>query len=216
MRQRLVGEVPAVHMPARETLYKANQPIRNVYFPLTGVMSLVSILETGDTIEAGAVGYEGMVGLPVLLGTGRSNFEASSQVPGYVIPVPAATLRAELDRSDGLRDVLNRYAQVFMTQLGQTIACNAHHAVQQRASRWLLMTHDRMRSDEFLLTQEVLAQMLGVRVATVSETAHSFQQAGLISYQRGRMTIIDRPGLEARACRCYRILVEEYARAMGS
>jgi CRP-like cAMP-binding protein len=186
----------------------------HVYFPIGVVISLVTSMEDGTAVELATVGREGMVGLPVFLGTGSLPIQAFGQIPGEALRVTAEAFRAEIKRNGPLVQVLNRYMQALFIQVAQVAACNRVHLVEQRRARWLLQTHDRVGADQFLLTQEFLAQMLGVRRAGVSVAAGLLQKAGLIRYARGRITILDRPGQESAACECYRVVRREFDRLL--
>ncbi|MGC2414051.1 MAG: Crp/Fnr family transcriptional regulator [Stellaceae bacterium] len=200
----------------RRPLYDANQPIEFVHFIERGVGSLVLTMTNGQAAEAATIGNEGFVGLPVLLGDGRAPTRVYIQVPGAGLRMKAQTFRDELERSAPMRATMLRYAHAFFNQVAQSAACAIFHSLQQRCCRWLLMTHDRMQSDEFLLTQEFLAMMLGVRRSGVSITAGELQRAGLIRYKRGQVTIIDRRGLEDRSCECYGVSKREFDRLLGA
>lgn len=200
-----------VRLETRQVVIDVGAPIEHVYFPETAVVSIVSIMPDGSAVETATVGYEGMVGVPVFLGAGSMAGQAFAQVPGEAYRMSAGDLRAEVRRGGVLPDVLGRYTQALFTHVAQSSVCNRLHPVEQRCARWLLQTHDRVAADEFLLTQEFLATMLGVRRVTVSEVAHRFGEQGLISYTRGRITIVDRPGLERASCSCYRHLNEQVA-----
>lgn len=216
-RERLAPLLRPVSFGLRDYLFRVDEPIHSVYFPRSGVISLVITVKDGGTIEVGTVGNEGMVGVPVFLGADRSPTQAFSQVPGESLRMAAADFKREvIGRAGPLPDLVRRYTQAFLNQVSQTVACNHLHAVQERMCRWLLMTHDRVGGDEFLLTQEFLAQMLGVRRPSVSVVAGMLQQAGLIRYTRGRMTVLDRAGLEAGACECYGIVRREFDRLLGT
>lgn len=211
VRERLMSRCESVTLRIRDTLYESNQPIESVYFPLNGVMSVVAPLD-GDEIEVATIGREGMLGLPVVLGTESTPLRAFAQVPGEALRLPASVFKRLIKAEASMRPIFNRYTQALMMQIAQSTACNRAHGIEQRCCRWLLMTHDRVNADEFLLTQEFLAQMLGVRRATVSEVASTLQAQGLIEYSRGRMKIKNRRGLERKACECYGIIRDEYDR----
>ena len=199
----------------RQSLYRAHKPIGFVYFIETGVGSLVNTMANGDAAEVGTIGNEGMVGLPLLLGDDRAPTSVYVQVPGAGLRMKATLFKKELARSASMRTVMLRYAHAFFNQVAQSAACNQFHSIQQRCCRWMLMTHDRMQSDEFLLTQEFLAMMLGVQRTGVSAAAGALQRAGLIRYKRGNVTIIDRRGLQARSCECYGVSKREFDRLLG-
>ena len=199
----------------RQSLYRAGKPIAFVYFIETGVGSLVNTMANGDSAEVGTIGNEGLVGLPLVLGDDRAPTSVYIQVPGAGLRMKATLFEKELARSASMRTVMLHYAHAFLNQVAQSVACNRFHPIQQRCCRWLLMTHDRMQSDEFLLTQEFLAMMLGVQRTGVSAAAGALQRAGLIRYKRGNVTIIDRRGLEQRSCECYGVSKKEFDRLLG-
>jgi CRP-like cAMP-binding protein len=186
-----------------------------VLFPLSGIISIVMEMENGAQIEVATVGNEGMVGVPLFLGAETTPGRAFSQVPGQSLRVPADVFKEEVQRRGKLEHMLQRYTQALFVQTAQSTACNRLHTIEQRGARWLLMTHDRVDGDQFPLTQEFLAQMLGVRRASVSEVAGEFQRAGLIAYARGNIAILDRQGLEDASCECYRVVRDEYERLLG-
>lgn len=211
-RDRIRERAVVSDVEIRHQVYRPRGPIEDVHFPLSAVFSLVAVSQDRIMIEVGTIGHEGMVGLPVFLGASSSPNAAFCQVAGRSARVPAADL-SDLLRGDGaLHQQLHRYAQVTMAQLAQSVLCNSVHAVEQRAARWLLTTADRLRREEFLLTQEFLGQMLGVRRTTVSETASKLQANALIEYTRGHITIVDREGLEQVACECYQVVRREFER----
>jgi CRP-like cAMP-binding protein len=215
-RERLEHALDIVSLSVRQSLAEPGKPFTHVYFPLSAVISFVMELQDGDGVEVGTVGKEGMVGLPVLLGGQDSTTRVFSQVAGDAARMKAGAFVEHLKTSPPLASLLHRYAQVMMNQVMQTAACNHAHAIEQRMCRWLLMTHDRVGEDEFPLTQEFLAQMLGVRRPSVTVVAGMLHQAGLIRYTRGRMTILNREGLEAASCECYRMVRKETERLLGS
>lgn len=214
-REQLLKQCEVVSLELKAILYEMDEPIRYVYFPLDGVMSIVSILEDGTLQEVGTVGKEGMVGLPVFLGAERVPFRMFAQVAGDALRMEAAAFRKQLEKSDALRALLQLYVNAMFTQLGQSVVCNRLHSIEERSSRWLLMTRDRVGSNQFQLTQEFLAQMLGVRRASVSQVAAKFREEGLIEYERGVIRILKPKALEARGCECYRIVKDEYDRLIG-
>jgi CRP-like cAMP-binding protein len=207
--QRLKPHLQRVPLGYRQSLYRARQRLGFVYFIETGVGSLVNTMANGQAAEVGTIGNEGVVGLPLLLGDDRAPTSVYVQVPGVGLRMTAARFSAELARSASMRTVMLRYAHALFNQVAQSAACNHFHTLQQRCCRWLLMTHDRMQSDEFLLTQEFLAMMLGVQRTGVSAAAGGLQRARLIRYSRGMVTILDRQGLRARACECYSMMKAE-------
>lgn len=214
--QWLMGLLEPVSLAFKQSLYESNQPISHVYFPLTSVNSLLVEMQDGGVVEVGTVGNEGMVGLPVFLGATSTPGRALVQIPGRALRMPATIFTDVTLRADGaLYHVLQRYTQALFVQTAQGAACNRLHTQEQRFCRWILMTHDRVGRDSFPLTHEFIAQMLGVRRATVSEAAAAMQTAGCIHYHHGTMTIRDRTGLEAASCECYRVIRAEFDRVIG-
>lgn len=210
---RLYDRLELVDAQTRQQVYQPGKPITEVYFPVTSVFSLVALTDDEQVaVEIATIGWEGMVGLPLFLGAGSSPHAAYCQVPGLAARLGADDLRRALTVDGALHHELNRFTQATMVQIAQNVVCNSTHATEQRAARWLLTTHDRVSSDEFPLTQQFLAQMLGVRRPTVSEIAGRLQVAGLIRYSRGTITITNRAGLEAVTCDCYRIVKTEFDR----
>jgi CRP-like cAMP-binding protein len=203
-----------VTLGLKELIYEPDTPIPYIYFPNSGVTSILTTMKNGKAAEVGTVGKEGMLGLPVFLGTDRSSGRSFSQVPGESLRLGADAFRVAIQQSRALVDLLHRYTQALFTQVSQSAACNSLHSIEERCGRWLLMTHDRVETDEFVLTQEFLAIMLGVRRASVAEVAGKLQQAGLIHYQRGQMRILDRKGLEATSCECCGVIRAEYERLL--
>ena len=214
-RQRLLEALQLVSLRVRQRLYHAGEPMKFVYFPLSGVHSIVSTMTDGDSVEIAAVGNEGMVGIPVFLGGRSTPDEAFCRVPGDLLRMRAARFREEVHWSHAFRTVMLRYTQAFIHQIAQHSACNRLHSIVERCASRLLMTRDRVNVDEFVLTQESLAQMLGVRRATVTAAAGMLQHAGSIRYTRGRITIVDRKKLGRASCQCHRIIRREYRRLLG-
>jgi CRP-like cAMP-binding protein len=212
---RLRPHLHQIPLEYRQSLYRANKPIECVYFIETGVGSLVNTMTNGEAAEVGTIGNEGVVGLPLLFGDDRAPTSVYVQVPGVGLRMKARLFDKELARSASMRSVMLRYAHAFFNQVAQSAACNHFHSLQQRCCRWLLMTHDRMQSDEFLLTQEFLAMMLGVQRTGVTAAAGALQRAGLIRYRRGKVTMIDRRGLLRRSCECYGVSKKEFDRLLG-
>lgn len=214
-RQRLLARMEHVTPALGDVVFERDEPIARVDFPLGGVVSLVVIMEDGATVEAGMTGNEGMAGLPVVLGAQSSPTRAFYQVPGEAMRMPATVFSEELQRSQPFRDALHRYAQAFLIQVAQATACNRLHPVDQRLSKWILMSQDRVGADKLLLTQEVLAQMLGVRRASVTVAAGMLQKAGFIRYSRGVITVLDREALESATCECYGVVRRELERLLA-
>jgi CRP-like cAMP-binding protein len=204
--QRLRPHLEEVTLPFGEVLYESGEIIRHVYFPNHGIVSLLSMVEERSTLEVGVVGNEGMVGISVFLGVGASLNQALVQGAGTAMSMKAHAMRKHVGHEGPLPDMLRRYANSLLAQISQTAACNRFHTVEARLARWLLMTHDRLRSNEFRLTQEFLSHMLGVRREGVTNAARALQQGNLISYVRGQITILDRAGLEEGSCGCYEIV----------
>lgn len=213
-RERLAELLQPVKLAFRKTLYEPNVPIDCVYFPLSGVVSLITTVDGATSVEVGTVGNEGMVGVPVLLGARTTPGKAFSQIPGMALAIEAGAFRAAVDQDSELRDLMGRYTQALFNQIAQSAACNRVHSIDERCARWLLMSHDRVAADRFPLTQEFLGQMLGVRRASVNTAAGVLQRAGFISYVRGVVTITDRIGLESASCECYRIVRDEFDRLL--
>jgi CRP-like cAMP-binding protein len=227
LRNRILAALPAheleriepflerVDLQVRHVLIDPNRPIEHVYFVEEGIVSILGVMEDGTAVETATVGNEGMVGTPVFLGTDRMAAQAFTQVSGWAHRLPADVLRQELARGGQLPRLLGLYTQAMITLVAQNSACNRVHTTEQRCARWLLLTADRAGRDTFDLTQFFLSQMLGVRRATVTEIAGGLQARGLIDYSRGRITIVDREGLEAASCECYRVIVSEFDRLLG-
>jgi CRP-like cAMP-binding protein len=212
--ERLRPHLQSVPLEYRKSLYRADARIESVWFIETGVGSLVNTMENGDAAEVGTIGNEGIVGLPLLLGDHRAPTSVYVQVPGVGLRMTATLFARELAQSASMRKVMLEYAHAFFNQVAQSAACNQFHSLRQRCCRWLLMTHDRMHSDKFLLTQEFLAMMLGVQRTGVTAAAGALQRTGLIRYTRGNVTILDRAGLEHEACECYGISKREFDRLL--
>lgn len=205
-----------INLCVGEVLYRPDEPITHVYFPNRGTVSIVSVFEDGGSVEVGMVGNEGMFGVCVFLGSVSTPLEAVVQLPGEGLRMRADVLKQEFHKGGQFQDLLLRYTQAFITQIAQNAACNRAHHIDGRLARWLLMCQDRTLSKDLELTQEFIAQMLGTRRAGVSEAAGQLQGAGLISYKRGRITILDRSGLEATSCECYPTVKKEFKRLIGS
>ena len=199
----------------RMPLCEANETIRAVYFPISGVASLVNTMADGFATEVGTIGNEGLVGIPIVLGDTVGPTNVYIQVPGAGLRLKANILKDLLERSTASRTLMLHYVHAFFNQVAQSAACNTAHKIEQRCCRWFLMTHDRMQSDKFPLTQEFLAMMLGVRRTTVSEVAQKLRALDLVQYSRGHATILDRAGLERHSCECYAVSKREYDRLLG-
>jgi CRP-like cAMP-binding protein len=200
---RLLPALAPVTLQFGEILYEPNQPIPHVYFPIDCLVSLLVPTDGRQLLEVGMVGHEGMVGASIALGMPSSSLHALVQGGGLALRMSARRFRSELERCPPLQHLVNRYLHALMAQISETAACNHYHVVEARLARWLLMTRDRMRSAEFRMTHDFLAQMLGVRRVGVTEAAGALQSRKLIEYARGQIRILDHPGLEAACCGCY-------------
>lgn len=207
-RDRWFGSLTPSFLEIKTVLFEPGQVIEHVYFPLNGVISLVTPLDDGAIVEVATVGNEGIVGVPLVLG-GSLAVRAISQVAGWVLRMEATAFDECIQAEPAVRNLLNDYLQALFGQVAQAAACNRLHTNEERLSRWLLMSHDRVGVDQFLITHEFLGQMLGSRRATVTLSAGILQAAGLIKYRRGVVSITDRSGLEAVACECYAVIKEE-------
>jgi CRP-like cAMP-binding protein len=196
-------------------LYAGQKPIRFVYFPITGVASLVNTMTDGSAAEVGTIGNEGIVGLPIILGDSVAPTNVYVQVPGVGLRLEARFLTDALERSSNLRSIMSHYVHAFFNQVAQSAACNHFHSLEQRCCRWLLMTHDRVQSEQFLLTQEFLGMMLGVQRTSVTAVARTLKRRKLIDYKRGGVTILSRRGLEELSCECYAVSKHEFDRLLG-
>ena len=206
---RMAGALSAVALRVPDVLSEPGQPIEAVYFPLNGVVSLVTPLEDGAIVEVATIGNEGIVGVPLVLGGGAATVRAITQVGGRALRMDATAFVEEVQRRCDLNSLVQNYIPALFSQIAQAAGCNRLHSNEERLSRWLLMSHDRVGADEFPITQEFLAQMLGSRRATVTLSAGILQRAGLISYRRGHLVIVDREGLEGASCECYRVIKNE-------
>jgi CRP-like cAMP-binding protein len=209
---RLLPRMEKLSVPIRQVLYEAQAPIAHVYFPLTGVISLVLDLKGAPSVEVGTIGNEGMLGTPLFLGAERSASRALCQVSGQALRMRAENFNRALEEHAEFAALVRRFTHAMINQMSQAVACIHAHSVQQRMCRWLLLTHDRVGSDDFLLTQDLLARTLGVRRPSVTVAAGMLQKAGLIRYQRGHIRIADRAGLEQAACECYETVRQDLER----
>ena len=214
-RALIMPELEYVKLELKDVLQRPGRPIDHVYFPHNGVCSATSTMVDGETVELATIGREGMVGVPLVLDDDRVAHAVFVQVPGEADRLPAAAFLRLQDRLPEMRRLMLRYTLAFVTQVAQGAACNRVHPIEQRCARWLLMTHDRVDGDTFLLTQEFLGQMLGVSRPSVSIAAAMLQKAGLISYVRGQVTVHDRAQLETASCECYRVITDEFGRLLG-
>ena len=212
---RVLAASEEVQLSLKQSVYEPNVPVRHVYFPISGVVSLVNELANGRFVEIATVGSEGVVGLPVFFGVRTVPGRAFSQIAGTAVRMSAGAFRELAHAEQALQDVLHLYAQALFNQVSWSVACLRQHAVKRRCARWLLMMHDRVDSDTFPLTQEFLGQMLSVRRAAVSEAASELQALGIIRYTRGVITVDDREKLEAQSCECYGVVRDDYERLLG-
>jgi CRP-like cAMP-binding protein len=212
--ERLQRHLQLLGLEVPQPIYEPNQPIRYAYFPESGMISVVSVMEDGRSIEVGTIGREGIAGGMVLMDVDRVPYRYFTQLNGQAQRIEVSRLKEEAERSPELRTLILRYEAAFTTQSMQGAACNGLHTVHQRCCRWLLIARDRCDSDEISLTHEFLALMLGVRRASVSEVLGPLQDAGLVSSNRGLITILNRQGIEARSCECYRVIADQQHRLL--
>jgi CRP-like cAMP-binding protein len=206
-------QLEAVTMPLGEVLYESGGVLEHVYFPTTAIVSLLYVLENGSSAEIAVVGNEGIVGISLFMGGESTPSRAVVQSAGSGFRLKAQVMKDEFLRPPVLH-LLLRYTQALITQMAQTAVCNRHHSLDQQLCRWLLLSLDRLRSDELVMTQELISNMLGVRREGVTESALKLQKAGLIRYARGHITVVDRPGIEKRSCECYAVVKKEYDRLL--
>ena len=212
--QRLQPCLEPVEMPLGQVLYESGRPMSHVYFPTTAIVSLLYVMENGASAEIAVVGYEGVVGITLFMGGGTTPSRGVVQSAGMGVRLSAQRIKDEFNRSGPVMHLLLRYTQALIAQMVQTAACNRHHSLDQQLCRWLLLSLDRLPGNELVMTQELIANMLGVRREGVTEGALNLQKAGLISYSRGRITVLDRTGLEKRTCECYAVVKNEYDRLL--
>ena len=203
-----------VDLPLGKVLYESGRKLGYVYFPSTAIVSLLYVMEDGSSAEIAVVGREGVVGIALFMGGESTTSRAVIQSAGQGVRLKAASIKDEFNRSGPVMHLLLRYTQALITQMAQTAVCNRHHVLDQQLCRWLLLSLDRLGGDELRMTQELIANMLGVRREGVTEAALKLQRDGLIRYSRGHITVLDRAGLEARTCECYEVVRKEYARLL--
>jgi len=211
---RIVSHLELVSLPLGEVLYESGGLLDWVYFPTDAIVSLLYVMEDGSSAEIAVVGYEGLIGIALFMGGLTMPNRAVVQSAGQAYRLKGTVLNREFHRSGEFQHLLLRYTLALLTQMGQTAVCNRHHTVDQQLCRWLLLSLDRLPSNELSMTQELIANMLGVRREGVTEAAGKLQKAGLIHYNRGRITVLDRPGLEARVCECYHVVRDEFRRLL--
>jgi CRP-like cAMP-binding protein len=212
--RRIRDSLERVDLKLGDSLYEPDVQIKYVYFPTDSIVSLLCLMEDGGSAEISVVGFEGVVGVSLFMGGETTPSRAVVQSAGTVYRLPGERLKAEFYRAGPFQRLLLRYTQALLTQMAQTAVCNRHHTVDQQLCRWLLLSHDRIKDNALLMTQELIANMLGVRREGVTEAAGKLQKAGLIDYHRGHITIRDRPGLEQRTCECYEVVRREYRRLL--
>ena len=203
-----------VELPLGKVLYESGAVQRHVYFPTSAIVSLLYVLENGASAEIAVVGNEGVVGIAIFMGGESSTSRAVVQSAGQALRMRASIVKEEFARSGPVLHLMLRYTQALIAQMSQTAVCNRHHSLDQQLCRWLLLSLDRLPSSQLIMTQELIANMLGVRREGVTEAAMKLQKAGLISYARGHINVRDRPGLEARTCECYEVVKKEYDRLL--
>jgi CRP-like cAMP-binding protein len=213
--ERLRPHLEHVSLALGEVIYESGGRQSHIYFPTTAIISLLYLMENGSSAEMGVAGCEGLVGVALFMGGGTVPNRAVVQSAGAAFRMKTKVLQDEFARGDTFQRLLLRYTQALMTQMSQTAVCNRLHTVEQQLCRWLLLSRDRLDTDELVMTQELIANMLGVRREGVTNAAGRLQENGLISYVRGRITILDRRGLEAAVCECYKVVKDEYDRLLG-
>jgi CRP-like cAMP-binding protein len=211
---RLKSQLELIPMALGQVLYEPGARLRHVYFPTTSIVSLLYVMEDGASAEIAVVGNEGMLGISLFMGGETTPSHAVVQSAGYGVRLKAQLLKDEFARFGPMMHLLLRYTQALITQMAQTAVCNRHHSVDQQLCRWLLLSLDRLASNELSMTQELIANMLGVRREGVTEAAGKLQEAGLIRYQRGKITVLDRKALQARSCECYQVVKTEFDRLL--
>jgi CRP-like cAMP-binding protein len=213
--KRLSPHLELIPMPLGEVYCESGGKLQNVYFPTTSIVSLHYVMENGASAEIAGVGKEGMLGISLFMGGNTTPSRASVRAAGYGYKLKARLLMEEFNRAGSMQRLLLRYTQALITQTSQTAVCNRHHSVAQQLCRWLLMTLDRVASNDLTMTQELVAGMIGVRRETIMDALRKLQQAGIISYRYGHITVLNRPGLEERACECYDVVKMEFDRLLG-
>jgi CRP-like cAMP-binding protein len=210
--ERWQAHLEWIELPLGKVIYESGGTPSHVYFPTTAIVSLLYVTEDGSSSEIAVVGNEGIVGVSLFLGGGSTPSRAVVQSAGGAFRLKAHLMKEEFNRSGSVMSLLLRYTQALITQMAQTSACNRHHTLDQQLCRWLLLSLDRLQGNELVMTQELIANMLGVRREGVTQAAFKLQAAGLIRYARGHIEVLDRPGLESRSCECYAVVKREYDR----
>lgn len=212
--ERWAPQIEWVQMPLGQVLYESGVTLKHAYFPTTAIVSLLYVMESGASAEIAVAGNEGLVGISLFMGGGSTPSRAVVQSAGEGYRISSQFIRTEFDRAGAVMHLLLRYTQALITQMSQTAVCNRHHSLDQQLCRWLLLSLDRLQGNELVMTQELIANMLGVRREGVTEGALRLQAAGLIRYARGHIKVLDRAGLEARTCECYAVVKKEYDRLL--
>ena len=213
-QERLFPQLELVPMPLGKVLYESGNRLGHVYFPTDCIVSLLYVMEDGASAEIAVVGNEGLVGVALFMGGETTPSRAVVQSAGFAYRLPGAIIKQEFNRGGAMQELMLRYTQALLTQMAQTAVCNRHHSVDQQLCRWLLLSLDRLQSNELTMTQELIANMLGVRREGVTEAAGNLQDAGLIRYSRGRIKVLDRTRLEQRVCECYAVVKKEFSRLL--
>ena len=211
---RLSPNLELVEMPLGKVLYESGGMLEHVYFPTNSIISLLYVMENGSSAEIAVVGNEGILGISLFMGGETTSSRALVQSAGHAYRLKAQLLKDEFNRGGPVQHLLLRYTQALITQMAQTAVCNRHHSVEQQLCRWLLLSLDRLACDELTMTQELIANMLGVRREGVTDAAGKLQRDGLINYSRGHITVLDRPKLEKRSCECYQVVKAEFDRLL--
>jgi CRP-like cAMP-binding protein len=213
--ERVAPHLELASMRLGETLYEPGGQLQHAYFPTTAIVSLLYVMESGSSAEIAGVGNEGILGISLFMGGNTTPSSAVVQTTGHGYRLPARLLKEEFDRAGLMQRLLLRYTQALLTQMCQTAACNRHHSIEQQLCRWLLLTLDRLPSNDLVMTQELVANALGVRRESVTDVAGRLQRAGVIRYRRGHISVLERSGLEAGACECYAVVKKELARLLS-
>jgi CRP-like cAMP-binding protein len=213
--ERLSPHLELIQMPLGQVLYESGGQLQHVYFPTTAIVSLHYVMEDGASAEIAGVGNEGVLRISLFMGGNTTPSLATVQTAGYGYRLKARLMMEEFNRAGPMMRLMLRYTQALITQMSQTAVCNRHHSVEQQLCRWLLLTLDRLPSNELTITQELIARMLGVRREGITEAAGNLQRAGFISYRRGHITVLDRSGLESNACECYNVVKKEFHRLLS-
>ena len=211
---RWLPQLESVEMPLGHVMYESGRTLSHVYFPTSAIVSLLYVMENGASAEIAVAGNEGIVGISIFMGGGSTPSRAVVQSAGHGFRLKARAIKDEFNRAGPVMHLMLRYTQALITQMAQTAVCNRHHSLDQQLCRWLLLSLDRLNGTELAMTQELIANMLGVRREGVTEGALKLQKAGLIRYARGHISVLDRPGLEARSCECYAVVKKEYDRLL--